>query len=53
MAPGFMPSTPDEIPEVILEKDLYNRLSYMSFQHPDKVVDALSLIWSEPHKIQH
>lgn len=52
MAPGFMPSTPDEIPEVILEKDLYNRLSYMSFQHPDKVVDALSLIWSEPHKIQ-
>ena len=22
MAPGFMPSTPDEIPEVILEKDL-------------------------------
>lgn len=52
MAPGFMPSTPDEIPEVILEKDLYNRLSCMSFQHPDKVVDALSLIWSEPHKIQ-
>lgn len=52
MTPGFMPSTPDEIPEVILERDLSKRLSYMSFQHPDKVVDALSLIWSEQHKLQ-
>lgn len=52
MTPGFIPSTPDEIPEIILEKDLYNKLSYMSFQHPDKVVDALSLIWNEPHKMQ-
>lgn len=52
MTPGYIPSTPDEIPEVIIEKDLSNKLSYMSFQHPDKVADALSLIWSEPHKIQ-
>ena len=52
MAPDFMPSSSDEIPEIILEKDLHNKMSYMSFQHPDKVVDALSLIWNEPHKIQ-
>lgn len=52
MTPGFIPSTPDDIPDVIIEKDLSNKLSYMSFQHPDKVVDALSLIWSEPHKVQ-
>ena len=52
MTPSFMPSTPDDIPEVILEKDLSNKLSYMSFQHPDKVVDALSFIWSEQHKLQ-
>ncbi len=50
--PGFIPTTPDEIPEAILGKDLSNKLSYMSFQHPDKVVDALSLIWDEKHKIQ-
>ena len=24
----------------------------MSFQSPDKVTDALSLIWGEPHKMQ-
>lgn len=52
MTPGFIPSTSDEMPEIIIEKDLSNKLSYMSFQHPDKVVDALSLIWSEPHKVQ-
>ena len=52
MSPGFMPSSSDEIPEVILEKELSDKLSFMSFQSPDKVTDALSLIWGEPHKMQ-
>lgn len=52
MSPGFMPSSSDEIPDVILEKELSDKLSFMSFQSPDKVTDALSLIWSEPHKMQ-
>ena len=52
MTPNFVPSSPEDIPEIILEKELSNKLSIMSFQSPDKVVDALSLIWSEPHKIQ-
>lgn len=52
MTPGFIPSTPDDIPELIIEKDLANKLSYMSFQHPEKVADALSLIWDEQHKFQ-
>lgn len=52
MSPSFMPSSSDEIPNVILEKELSDKLSYMSFQSPDKVTDALSLIWGEPHKMQ-
>ena len=52
MSPGFMPSSSDEIPDVILEKELSDKLSFMSFQSPDKVTDALSLIWGEPHKLQ-
>ena len=52
MSPGFMPSSSDEIPDVILEKELSDKLSFMSFQSPDKVMDALSLIWGEPHKMQ-
>lgn len=52
MSPGFMPSSPDEIPDMILEKELSDKLSFMSFQSPDKVTDALSLIWGEPHKLQ-
>ena len=52
MTPNYVPSSSEDIPEIILEKELSNKLSFMSFQSPDKVVDALSLIWSEPHKIQ-
>lgn len=52
MSPGFMPSSFDEMPDVILEKELSDKLSFMSFQSPDKVTDALSLIWGEPHKLQ-
>ena len=52
MSPGYIPSSSDEIPDVILEKELSNKLSFMSFQSPDKVSDALSLIWDEPHKMQ-
>ena len=47
-----MPSSSDDIPDVILEKELSDKLSFMSFQSPDKVTDALSLIWGEPHKLQ-
>ena len=52
MSPDFMPSSSDDIPDVILEKELSDKLSFMSFQSPDKVTDALSLIWGEPHKLQ-
>ena len=52
MSPGFMPSSSDDIPDVILEKELSDKLSFMSFQSPDKVTDALSLIWGEPYKMQ-
>ena len=52
MTPGFIPSTPDDIPELIIEKDLANKLSYMSLQHPENVADALSLIWDDQQKFQ-
>ena len=32
---------------------MVRKLSFLSFQDPDKVADGLSFIWQEPHKWQH
>ena len=37
-------------PEVEFEKEVIRQHSYLAFQHPEKLVDALSFIWAEPHK---
>ncbi len=39
--------------EFYFEAEITRKLSYMSFQEPNKVVDGLSLIWTEPHKWQN
>ncbi len=38
--------------EYYFESEVTKKLSYMSFQDPNKIADGLSLIWIEPHKWQ-
>lgn len=37
---------------VLLEQQIMLKNSFLSFQDPDKISDALSYIWDEPHKWQ-
>lgn len=37
-------------PESEFEKEIIRQHSILAFQHPDKISDALSFIWSEQHK---
>jgi hypothetical protein len=39
--------------EYHFENEVVRKLSYLSFQDPDKVADGLSLIWIESHKWQN
>ncbi|WP_036285654.1 HEPN domain-containing protein [Methylocystis sp. ATCC 49242] len=36
--------------EVLFEQEIARKLSYLSFQDPDKIGEGLSLIWDEKHK---
>lgn len=36
--------------ETLFEQAIINKLRHLSFQHPDKVSDGLSLIWNEKQK---
>jgi len=38
--------------EVLFEQEIVRKLRHLSFQDPNKVVEGLSLIWSEKHKWQ-
>lgn len=40
------------IPEFELKQIIVEKHQYQSFQEPDKMTNALSLIWNEPHKWQ-
>lgn len=37
-------------PEIDFRNEVVRRNSYLAFQEPDKIADALSYIWNEPHK---
>lgn len=39
-------------PEAIFENSVINSHKYLSFQDPEKISSALSLIWAETHKWQ-
>ena len=39
-------------PELIFEQQILNNHKHLAFQDPDKISNALSLIWNEPHKWQ-
>jgi hypothetical protein len=36
--------------EILFEQSVITKLSYLSFQHPEKISDGLSLIWNEKQK---
>lgn len=38
--------------EIVFQQATVAKLSYLSFQHPDKIADGLSLIWNAAHKWQ-
>ncbi len=37
-------------PEIEFKNEVVRRNSYLAFQEPDKIADALSYIWNEPNK---
>lgn len=37
-------------PQIDFENEIIRQHSFLAFQSPDKIADALSFIWSEPHK---
>lgn len=39
-------------PEIIFEQQIIQSHRYLAFQEPDKISNALSLVWTEPHKWQ-
>lgn len=49
---SFIPTSPEDNIEFLIKNEMYQKLSTLSFQAPDKVKDGLSYIWSEPHKMQ-
>ena len=49
--PSYIPTCPQETTEFVVNKEMSEKLSFLSFQAPDKVKDGLSLIWNESHKM--
>lgn len=49
---GYSPSSIQDTPEYLIEQDVVRKLSVNAYQHPDKIKEALSLIWDEAHKTQ-
>lgn len=39
-----------DYPELEIEQEIIKQHSFLAFQDPDKIADALSFIWDEPHK---
>ncbi len=37
-------------PQIDFENEIIRQHSYLAFQTPDKIAEALAFIWSEPHK---
>lgn len=47
----FIPTSPDQLPENILNKAVADKLGTLAFQSPEKVKDALSYIWNAQNKM--
>lgn len=49
--PSFVPSSITETVDYVINSDVLEKNGVLAFQQPDKIKDALSLIWNEPHKM--
>lgn len=49
---GFIPKSANDNPQYLVEMEMREKLSFLAFEAPDKVRDALSYIWDENHKMQ-
>lgn len=49
--PSFVPSSYVETPDYVIESDVREKNGVLAFQQPDKIKEALSLIWNYPNKI--
>ena len=51
---NIMATIPGSVPpaEYWFEQEIVQKHKYLAFQEPDKIADALSLIWDEDHKWQ-
>ena len=50
--PGYIPTSIYDSPQFLIEKEMREKMSYLAFEAPDKVSDALSYIWDNSHKMQ-
>lgn len=50
--PGFIPTSINDNPQFLIEKEMREKMSYLAFEAPDKVKDALSYIWDNDYKMQ-
>ena len=50
--PGYIPSSVNDNPQFLIEKEMREKMSYLAFEAPDKVKDALSYIWDNDYKMQ-
>lgn len=50
--PGYIPTSINDNPQFLVEKEMREKMSYLAFEAPDKVKDALSYIWDMDHKMQ-
>jgi len=50
-SPGFIPASVNDNPRFLVEKEMREKMSYLAFEAPDKVRDALSYIWDNEHKL--
>jgi hypothetical protein len=46
------PRAPEDTLEYWIDREIYEQHKSLSFQQPEKIKDALSLIWNEEHKWQ-
>ena len=50
--PGFIPTSVNDNPQYLVEKEMREKMSYLAFEAPEKVKDALNYIWDNDHKFK-
>ena len=50
--PGFIPTSVNDNPQYLVEKEMREKMSYLAFEAPEKVKEALNYIWDNDHKFK-